>query len=102
MSTPEIARHRCSMRVHSIRHLFERHGVAITNAEFDAVVARIADGSNPSAGRARAGGSLHAVTIRGRAVYAVWNPVVGCVATFLPGGVPCELRFPKIMEAARG
>lgn len=91
--------HRTNMRVHAMRRLFERHGIAITNAEFGQMVADIHDGRSPVLGLARRGGTLHLITIHGRSVYAVWDLSTACIATFLPGGVPWELRYPKIAQA---
>lgn len=91
--------HRGAMRMHAIRRLFQRHGMVITNTEFGQMVAAIADGRNPALGPARCGGTLHAFTMRGRTVYAVWNVEEACIATFLPSGVPWELRYPKLTQA---
>lgn len=91
--------HRANMRIHALRRLFQRHGIAITNTEFGEMVSAIHDGRNPALGPARCGGTLHKITIRDRNVYAVWSIEVACIATFLPSGLPWELRYPNITQA---
>lgn len=90
--------HRGAMRVHALRRLFMRHGIALTNAEFNDLVAAIALGKHPALGHARTGGTIHMVEIRGRTIYAVWATDVQYIATFLPS-VPLEVRYPAIARA---
>lgn len=92
--------HLTAMRIHSLRRLYDRHGIALSDVEFAQIVAAIANGTNPAVRPARAGGTLHAVEIHGRTIYAVWDTDVRYIATFL-AGMPLELRYPAIAEATQ-
>ena len=90
--------HRGAMRTHALRRLYQRHGLALTNADFGALVDDIASGRNQPVGHGRAGGKVHLLQIRGRAVYAIWDAEQACIATFLPGREPYELKRARRLE----
>ena len=77
--------HAEAMRVHALRRLFERFGLAMTYAEYALLCADIAR-REPDM-RTRSGNPLYTVVIRGRQMYAGWSSAHGVIPTFHTGGL---------------
>lgn len=92
--------HQNAMRVHSLRRLYERYGIAGTNADYDAMVEQITSGKSPVLGRAHIG-SIHLVKVRGCEVFVMWAADVEAIVTVLPR-MPNQLRYPSIYAALEG
>jgi hypothetical protein len=75
-------------RLHLERRLFERHGIAITETEWQAICAACRAGR--AVASARAGGEIHVVALRGKQLPVVFRRADDVVVTALPP-VPQEV-----------
>lgn len=78
--------HAESMRVHAIRRLFNRYGIAIGVGEYNVFCAMCVDGRAPVIAPGHKGSTIHRLVIRGVAATAVFRPEHGAIVSFLPKG----------------
>jgi hypothetical protein len=88
------------MRQHAHKRLFERYGLAITNAEYEALCLKCADGRAPVLAPGHKGSTIHRLEVRGVAVNAVWRPDVGAIASFMPKGDRTQFTRTKVKDKA--
>jgi hypothetical protein len=74
---------------HATRRFWQRRGLAVSLTEYRIFLAQIVDGLAPVIAKARSGGTLHRLTVRGQPVYVIYR--AGAIVTVLQG-VPDELR----------
>lgn len=75
--------HRVSARTHARKRLAERYGFWITKKTYRELCDEIADGSTARVAVSPDGSSIHRMYIKSMSVYAVWNPDLQCIVTFL-------------------
>lgn len=72
------------MRFHAVRRLWERRGIYLADAEYEAIVVGVRAGLYKQVARGEKGRTIFEVVYRDRTVYAVWEPAEAAIITFLP------------------
>lgn len=84
--------HRVAAQQHAVKRLFQRHGVALTTAEYRELSAMCADGRATPLAKVRSGNTIHRVALRGREVWVIFDGDLGAIVTFLPA-TPKEIQL---------
>jgi hypothetical protein len=69
----------------STRRLYQRHGIAISYAEYRALTADVIAGKYPVICQGETGGTVHRIIVKGRQVFFVFCPLLQTISTALPG-----------------
>jgi hypothetical protein len=77
------AEHRSNAIIHTARRAFQRYGLVVTPTDIEAL-SEAAKTSDVVA-EGKGGRTLHRLTFRGRTVFPLFCPHLGCIVTFLPG-----------------
>jgi hypothetical protein len=72
------------MRFHAIGRLWQRRGVILSDAQYEAIVHGIRVGCYKQIAVGDKQRQIFEITHRGNTVYAVFDPQFDCVVTFLP------------------
>jgi hypothetical protein len=93
--------HPNNARQHAIKRAFERWGIVITNAEYLEMSKACESGHAPLIAESTRtkGSTVHAVKHRDRELWAIFNPSIGCIATFLKCGKPEDIRHAVTVKA---
>lgn len=81
-------------RQHALKRAFQRWGLVVTLAEYSEMSAACRDGKVPVVADSTQtkGATVHIVNHRNRQLWAVFNPELGCIVTFLKCGKPEDIR----------
>lgn len=72
------------MVLHSLRRLWQRQGIMLSNPEYEAIAQGIRAGLYRLVAIGERDCPIYEVTYRNKTVYAVWSKQFDCVKTFLP------------------
>jgi hypothetical protein len=81
---PDDAPTRDKMVLHATRRLWQRRGVALSGAEYEAICVGIRAGLYRQVAVGVHDRPIFELQIRGRVIHAVWDRPFDCVVTFLP------------------
>jgi hypothetical protein len=85
---------------HAMRRLWQRQGIALSGAEYDAIAQGIRAGLYRLTAQGAKGCLIYEVAYRNKTVYAVWTNEFDCVKTFLPCRAFIERNFRGRLRAA--
>lgn len=80
-------------RLHAIRRLWQRHGIILSDAEYDAIGHGIAVGLYKQIALGMHARQIYELVHRGRTLFAVWDARINAIVTFLPHQTWIERNF---------
>lgn len=81
---PDTATPREKMRLHATRRLWQRHGIAFSISEYEAICVGIRAGLYSVHTIGEKSRPIYQLNLRGRTLFAVWEPPLEGICTFLP------------------
>jgi hypothetical protein len=85
-------------RQHALKRAYQRWGLAISNIEYSEM--SLACKTLPVVAKSEKGNNtVHKVDHRGRQLWAVFNPELGCIVTFLKCGKPEDIRNAHVVNS---